>query len=187
METKSVDEMMESDAETKAEASNDQLTELSVMINVMRDKERVLDDLEERVKMIQAEVDDISKNRIPDFFDQLGMDEIKLSTGEKVTIKRGFAAHISKANQEVAYAWLKKNNHGGIIKNEIKIDIKKGDEDEVANLQKVLIERGLTFSRRESVHGQTLKAFVTEQMTAGTDLPQTEFGVHPLRETKIKK
>ena len=186
MVTKSVDELMEQDAETKAEASNEQLTELSVLIEKMRDKEKVLADLEERAKAVKAEVDDISKQRIPDFFDQLGMDEIKLSTGEKVSIKRGFAAHISKVNQDEAYDWLKKNNHEGIIKNELKVDIKKGDHDEVAKLQKVLIERGLTFSRKESIHGQTLKAFVTEQMTAGTDLPQDKFGVHPLRETKIK-
>lgn len=187
METKSVDDLMEQDAATKPEASNEQLTELSVMIENMRDKEKVLAELEERVKSVKAEVDDFSKNRIPDFFDMIGMDEMKLATGEKISIKRGFAAHISKANQDVAYAWLRKNNHAGIIKNSLTVDIKKGDEDEVKNLQQVLIERGLTFSRKESVHGQTLKAFVTEQMTAGTDLPQTEFGIHPLRETKIKK
>ncbi len=187
MTTKSVDEMIEEDAATKPEASNEQLTELSVMINVMRDKEKVLTDLEERVKAVKAEVDDFSKNRIPDFFDQIGMDELKLATGEKITIKRGFAAHISKANQDEAYAWLKENNHEGIIKNSLTVDIKKGDHDEVNKLQTVLIERGLTFSRKESIHGQTLKAFVTEQMTAGTDLPQDKFGVHPLRETKIKK
>lgn len=179
-------DMIESDTATKKDASNQQLTELALLIEGLREKEKKVAELEDRLKAVKQEVSEISKIKIPDFFDSIGMDGMKLKTGEVITIKRGFAASISKANQEEAFAWLRKNGHDGIIKKDVTVHIKKGEQDEALALNEHLAKEGYTFTNKEGVHPMTLKAFVTEQMGAGTDLPQDKFGVFPLRETKIK-
>ena len=46
------------------------------------------------------------KQELPDAMQAAGLTQIKLSTGENITISEFYNAHISKANQETAYRWL---------------------------------------------------------------------------------
>jgi hypothetical protein len=53
-----------------------------------------------------------------------GLTEIVLSTGEKITYAEFYNAHISKANQDIAYEWLfTQNGHAGLIKNEVSLKV----------------------------------------------------------------
>ena len=107
-----------------------------------------------------------------------GLTEIVLSTGEKISVTEFYNAHISKANQELAYKWLVENGHEGLIKNEVSLKFGREEGQVVDETVMALKSRGLSPEVRQSVHPSTLKAFVKEQLTTGKDIPTEPFGIY---------
>ena len=137
--------------------------------------------LEEDLKAKKEELRLTSEQELPDAMQSAGLNQIVLSTGEKISINEFYNAHISKANQEVAYQWLVENGHEGLIKNEVLL--KFGREESTV----VDETRGLSPEVRQSVHPSTLKAFVKEQFTSGNDIPTEPFGIYIGTKATIKK
>jgi hypothetical protein len=162
------------------------LSELSNLVLDLQEADREIERISEDLKAAQEKQRELSMNTIPDLFDELKLSTIKMDNGSVVEIKRSFAAHISVENKPYCFKWLRDNNHASIIKHDITVKMKKGEETEAKALIVKLNEMGLTYADKEHVHPMTLKAFVKEQLEKGTALPQEQFGVHPIRQTKIK-
>jgi len=113
--------------------------------------------------------------------------QIKLSTGENITISEFYNAHISKANQEIAYKWLLDNGHQDLIKNEVLLKFGREETAVVDETVAALKARGLAPEIRQSIHPSTLKAFVKERLTTGNDIPTEPFGVYIGTKAIIKK
>ena len=128
-----------------------------------------------------------NEQELPDAMQQAGLNEIVLSTGEKIRISEFYSAHISKANQEQAYAWLVNNGHEGLIKNEVSLKFGRGESDVVDQTVSTLKARGLSPQVRQSVHPSTLKAFVKEQVSSGNDIPTETFGIYIGTKATIKR
>ena len=87
----------------------------------------------------------------------------------------------------MAYDWLVRNGHEGLIKNEVLLKFGR-DEDVVVNeTVDALKSRGLAPEIRQSIHPSTLKAFVKEQLSSGVDIPSEPFGVFVGTKATIKK
>jgi hypothetical protein len=67
------------------------------------------------------------------------------------------------------------------------IKLKKGEKELYDDLVSDLTLMGVDYGDKEYVHPMTLKAFVKEQMTNGSDIPQEAFGIFPIRITKLKR
>jgi hypothetical protein len=179
-------EEMEGDARAPQQTPAERLKALVPLVKTMQERKSEVDRLEEELKLANEALRYVSEVQIPDLFDELGLEEIKVE-GKKVTVTRGYAASITQETAPVAFKWLRDNGHGEIIKHTVAVELKKGEEESHEKLVKFLSESGQTYSDKEAVHPQTLKAFVTEQMkTPGVELPQDVFHVFPLRQTKIK-
>lgn len=63
-----------------------------------------------------------------------------------------------------AFAWLRKHNHGDIIKNVFTVPMGMGDDKAAKKLTAALKKLKLEYSRKVSVPAQTLAAFVREQI-----------------------
>jgi len=144
-------------------------------------------ELEANLKAKKEELRLTSEQELPDAMQAAGLTQIVLSTGEKISINEFYNAHISKANQEVAYQWLIKNGHAGLIKNEVLLKFDRGEDEKVAQTVSALQARGLSPNVRQSVHHSSLKAFVKEQFTAGNDIPTEPFGIYIGTKAIIKK
>ena len=66
--------------------------------------------------------------------------------------------------------------HGGIIKHEVFLSSVRTKGRKLLDAVQSLKQKGLDPAVKESVHPQTLNAFVKEQMTSGKDLPADLFG-----------
>lgn len=73
------------------------------------------------------------------------------------------------------FGWLRANNGGAIIKNELRIELPKGKDNVVAAITAMADELGLTWSRGEEVHHMTLKSFLKEKLKAGVSIPVDVF------------
>ena len=141
---------------------------------------------EDYLKQLKKDLEQVSTRELPDALMELGLSGLPLADGTVILIKPFVSANISKANQEEAHQWLAENGHADLIKSIISVNTGK---DAVASevAYRALVDAGFSPDTKESVHNQTLKAFVREQVEAGTALPLELFGVFLGQKATIKK
>jgi len=173
--------------ETFNDLNEGELSLVSTLANKQLLLAQELANLEEAVKVKKEEFRLTSEQELPEAMQSAGLTEIVLSTGEKISVTEFYNAHISKANQELAYKWLVENGHEGLIKNEVSLKFGREEGQVVDETVMALKSRGLSPEVRQSVHPSTLKAFVKEQLTTGKDIPTEPFGIYIGSKAIIKK
>jgi len=169
------------------DVSDGELSLVSALANKQLELAKELGELESAVKAKKEDLRLTSEQELPDAMQAAGLTQIKLSTGENITISEFYNAHISKANQEIAYKWLLDNGHQDLIKNEVLLKFGREETAVVDETVAALKSRGLAPEIRQSIHPSTLKAFVKERLTTGNDIPTEPFGVYIGTKAIIKK
>lgn len=146
--------------------------------------EAQIEELENKLKAVNARYAFITEVSMPEILMELGIDQIRLATGQKCTMTKFYAASIPEASQQEAFKWLRENGHDSIIKNKIEGTFGKGEDEKVQKLMETLVDEG--FTCKTNVHAMTLKSFVKEQMEAGQTLPDTCFKIFVGNKVKIK-
>ena len=118
---------------------------------------------------------------------EMGLSELKLQDGSHLKVSTSYKAHISEANKEAAYNWLRNNGLGDIIKNEISVSFGKDEDTKAASYVDLAKSQGLEPSRKMKVEPMTLKALVRERIEAGKEMPTEIFGVFSENKTTIKR
>jgi len=150
---------------------------------------------EEKVKILSEQLDveskklrDISQNQFPSLMDEISLKSFTLMSGRMISVIPKVKASITEPRKEKAFAWLRANNHGGIIKNEVISSFGKGEDEKAASLKVELISKGFETKQKESVHGNTLSAFVRELKESGyafsTEVSEL-LGIYEYKFTKI--
>lgn len=186
--TNILDMMMEDSKKKKTELpSNEKLKELGDLVNKMADLEEKIFNADENLKKLNNSYNELSLVRVPDLFDEFGLSKLDLADGTKIEITRKYSASITEKNETECFTWLRDNGHNSIIKHDITINLKKGEDDyEAIKIIKQLNKLGVTYKDKEHVHPQTLYSFVKDEIEKGTDFPQETFKVFPIRKAKVK-
>jgi len=142
--------------------------------------EELLAKLNEELKVLQTQ-------RIPDAMAEIGMESFSLSDGTAITVEPFYSASIPKERQDEAFQWLRDNDYDSIIKRNIVITFGKGEDGWARKFMADLAKRKkkVIFENKQTVHPQTLKAFVREKMEAGENLPEELLGVFVGKKAKI--
>ena len=178
------DQMLE-DLLTDGEPQNDKLGRLSAML-FQRDTLLIaIGELESKLKVQINNLKDLEESKIPDLFDELGLKEITTEDGKKVKVDTVTHISITRENQREAYAWMRENGFGDMIKEEAKIHLIHGAESEKTDLCDWLQERGFTFGVDQTIHPSTLKAWGRRQVAEGKELPEL-FSQFTQRITRVK-
>jgi len=161
----------------------DQLRSLAEKAQNLWDLETRIREFEDLLSEIKKEAQDLSDRVIPEAMSELDISEFKMLNGVSVKISPFYSAKITDPR---GLTWLNENGFGDIIKGEVSIPFPKGfSSDVLANLMKVASNVGLSPIKEETVHPQTLKAFVKECAEKGTTLPSDYFDVFIGRKTKL--
>jgi hypothetical protein len=182
----SLDDLMMDDAAAPVKVSDVQLGTISVLITEKLKLEEELEDLNRKVKSLTERVREISSVRIPEIFDGLGFSEIRLDDGRRVTIKTDYACSITENNKVAAFSELRQRGLDSVIKNEVKVPLGKDSVVLLKKLTGFCEKLKLKVEQKESVHPQTLKALVREQVEAGSPLNEEVFSIFKVRSTIIK-
>ena len=169
------------------DVSDGELSIVSALANKQLQLVTEVAELEADLKAKKEELRLTSEQELPDAMQAAGLTQIKLNSGENISINEFYNAHISKANQEKAYEWLTQIGHEGLIKNEVLLKFGREESLVVDETVSALQARGLSPQVRQSVHPSTLKAFVKEQFTSGNDIPTEPFGIYIGTKATIKK
>ena len=150
---------------------------------------------EERLRKLKEQYRRLSEEDLPQKMAELGMQDLRLKDGSRITIDMFYATRINKNNRDAAHAWLRQQGHGDIIKNQVSVAFGKGEDatarETMALLEEFLQKNGNIPTQRESVHPSTLKAFVKERIESGDSAftvdTQKLFSVYQGKRTKITK
>ena len=86
---------------------------------------------------------------------------------------------------ESAYTWLRENQLGDIIKNEVSVQFGRGEDNKAEQLLNLAAREGYEPSQKSKVEPMTLKALYRERVEAGLDMPSQFFNIFIKDKTKI--
>jgi hypothetical protein len=146
-----------------------------------------VEQLTEDLRLAKAAMLRTEREDLPDLMTELGLSELKLSDGSVVSLKEEVDARITDDTRPGALRWLLDHGFGGLIKTEVALTFGRGEHDEAVRVADELQQHYENIALKEDVHHSTLRAFVREQMAAGTAVPMDLFHVHPYSKATIKR
>lgn len=174
-------------AAAQAEANNaDGIASIGELVRQVRALEANIADREEALGGQREKLRQLVEQDIPDAMLAANCASFKTVDGQVLTVDNVVHANISEANAEAAFAWLRENGHGDLIKAKYTLNFGKGEEAKSAKLATYLKRQGIDPTVKESVHPQTLAAFVREQLADSQELPADILGIHEGRVAKFK-
>ena len=115
-----------------------ELQKLSNNIQKLLDLDKTIEELEET---------------IPQQMQELGISDTTMADGSKITIKEGFHCRIPKDKIEQAHAYLRQEDLGDIIKNQVITSFGTGEDNMAGDLAGHIQDAyGITPDVKESVH-----------------------------------
>jgi hypothetical protein len=157
--------------------------------NKLLDKKRKLEEEEERLKSLKAEILEIEQKELPDAMTACGnLKSFTLKDGSEIKIKDDIFCSIPLDKKAGAFKWLEENGHSELIKHDVKVSFPKGKYDQADKLISVLTKnfKDIPYEEKTDVHAQTLKAFAKDQYKLGQTLPEEYFSVYEASIAKIK-
>ena len=175
--------------DTKDMLDEIEVTDIAEQCVLLKKKEDEVAELEEKLKAKKEERDDISTRVIPELLAEQGLQEIKLADGSKVSVKKEFRATLPKdeIRREAAYQWLRDQNLGDIIKNNVFVTFGKGEDNKANQLVDLAVANGFTPQQKSDVAWNTLTALYEERVKAGLDMPSDVFSLWIRNKTKISR
>ena len=143
-------------------------------------EEALLKQKKERADKISAEV-------IPEIMESMKLKTLKLVDGSAIEVKEVYSATIPVANRESAYQWLRDNDLGDLIKNEITVSFGRGEDDKATQYASLAEGQGYQPQQKLKVEPMTLKALYRERAESGQDLPSEHFNLFKGNKTKITR
>ena len=105
----------------------------------------------------------------------------------QLKLKQIIGATITLANKEKAFNWLRENDLGDIIKNELTVSFGRNEDNKAAEYAELAKGQGYQPTQKLKVEPMTLKALVRERIEAGKPLPTEIFNVFIGNKTTIKR
>jgi hypothetical protein len=165
--------------------NDEQLSNISSLAKLQLNLEAKKETLEQQLSELTEKLLNVSQVMLPEAMLEVGMTAFKLSTGESITVSKFYSAKIPQPLESEAFDWLRKNGHESIIKREVKCLFGKGEDAVAGMVIEQLKTIGVLPIDKTSVHPQTLKSFVKEQMESGEPFPTDLFGAYVGNKTKV--
>jgi len=171
---------------TTINIKTDEVKEISEACNKLTSQNQKVETIQKSLKEAEEEARRLSEEVIPTLMQQAGVSSIKLDNGTSVEVSPYYYAKISEDKRAEAFQWLRENDHGDLIKNNVSVSFGKGEDSNAVNLKSELEAKGLVVDQKQDVHWQTLRGFVKEQIEKNKTLPSETFGLYIANRTKIK-
>lgn len=166
--------------------SNAEITEIAALAEQQLRQTATVEKLEEALKMAQAALRQTQEVDLPNAMQQAGVSEIKLPSGQKISIKDGITASVPKANKLEVCAWLREHGFGDIVSEDVTVSFGRGEEEQARDTANRLRALGLRPELTTDVNTARLKALITEQMARGIEVPLELFGAQTWTKAVIK-
>ena len=165
----------------------DNIQSLADQVQTLESLDADIKETENKLKEKKKELERLSGEVIPTMLSEMGLSELRLQDGSSIKVSTSYRAHISVANKEAAFNWLRKNGLGDIIKNEISVSFGRNEDNKAADYAELAKGQGFQPTQKLKVEPMTLKALVRERIEAGKEMPTELFNVFVGNKTTIKR
>ena len=155
-----------------------------IQLQSLEDEVKIMED---NLKRKKEAADKISEEVIPEIMDNMKLKTLKLQDGSAIDVKETYGASIPVANREGAYKWLRDNDLGDLIKNEITVSFGRGEDNKANDYASLAEKNGYQPSQKMKVEPMTLKALYRERVESNQDLPSEHFNLFKGNKTKITR
>ncbi|MCK5604420.1 hypothetical protein KAR91_21195 [Candidatus Pacearchaeota archaeon] len=162
------------------------VNQVSQLAKALVDADADIKAMDDKLKKAKERSRYLREESIPTMMQELDLESLTLSTGQKLTIKSDVHASITEENKVKAFGWLEDNGHGGLIKSVVKVEFGRGELEAAGHLVTELQANGVDPEFKEHVHPTTLKAFLREEIRQGRKVPMGLFNARPVLIAKIK-
>lgn len=131
--------------------------------------------LEKQLEEAKAAKHQLATQTLPNMIQAAGLSSVPLDNGLLIKISPIYSCSIKKDATAEALAWLRNSGAGDIIKNELKIRFKAGQDKVASKWLERAQEKGVDYESKQNVHPQTLNKFLKETTEAGDKLPDNLF------------
>ena len=173
--------------QTEVLSKTEHIRSLADQVEKLQSLHKRLELQEDNIKNTKKELDHLSAEVIPTMMAEMGLSHLKLMDGSSVDVKPNYSANITIANRDAAFQWLRDNNLGDIIKNEISVSFGRNEDNKAADYANLASERGYQPTQKLKVEPMTLKALVRERLENGKEMPTELFNVFVGNKTTIKR
>lgn len=166
--------------------TNTELAEIAQLAEQQMVLESDIKRLTEELDAAKEELRNVQEVLLPEAMATVGMSQFTLACGAKVTVKEDVYASIRADFVSNAVAWLDANGLGDIVKDDVSVKFGRGDSAKAAAVVDFCQRAGYNVMEKMSVHPQTLKATVKEQLARGVQFPEEFFSINPVKKSTIK-
>lgn len=168
--------------------SKDSLRAITDNCRKLKFLEWELEKLEETIKQKKNTIEILSRQILPSILNESGISEIKLSTGESVSIKDKLKASIAGKNNLSAYNNMIEAEGGddnaikkisSLFKDQLII------EDCPEEVYQYLLDNGVPYEYKKEIHYQTLNKYCRGRIESGKKVPEG-ISCFEYQETSIK-
>ena len=149
------------------------------------DLQLAVEQYESMLKTKKEELRQQSQEIVPNMMMELGVEKLSLAGGYEISIKDEVYAKLPE-NPFVAFEWLRKHNLDSVIKTQVITDFGKGEDAAAQEVLDALYAMGVDAKVKSTVHPQTLKALLREQLSIGSGIPMEDFGATVVKTTVIR-
>ena len=168
----------------------DKTSDINKLANKIKEMQVIQKDIEQNEKYLKQrkqDLEQVSGETIPTMLTEMGLSYLKLADGSSVEVKTNYSATITLANKEKAFNWLRENDLGDIIKNELTVSFGRNEDNKAAEYAELAKGQGYQPTQKLKVEPMTLKALVRERIEGGKPLPTEIFNVFIGNKTTIKR
>ena len=142
---------------------------------------------EERLSRKKQQADKLSQQVIPEIMDSMKLKTMKLKDGSAIEVKEIYSATIPIDKKEGAFNWLRNNDLGDLIKNEITVSFGRNEDNKASDYAILAQGQGYEPVQKLKVEPMTLKALVRERLESGQEMPSDLFNVFTGNRTKVTR
>ena len=166
-----------------------EVTNLADECQKLKDTEDMIKSAEKHLQDLKAKADDIGSRVIPELLAEQGLTSLKLADGSSVSVKKEYRCTLPKdeSRREQCYNWLRDNQLGDIIKNNVSVTFGRGEDDKAQQLLDLAVANGFEPSQKSDVSWNTLTALFRERIESGLDMPSDVFSTWIKDKTKITR
>ena len=166
-----------------------EVTNLADECQKLKDTEDMIKSAEKHLQDLKAKADDIGSRVIPELLAEQGLTSLKLADGSSVSVKKEYRCTLPKdeSRREQCYNWLRDNQLGDIIKNNVSVTFGRGEDDKARQLLDLAVANGFEPSQKSDVSWNTLTALFRERIESALDMPSDVFRTWIKDKTKITR
>tara|TARA_R100000781_G_scaffold55691_1_gene36240 strand:+ start:505 stop:1080 length:576 start_codon:yes stop_codon:yes gene_type:complete len=166
---------------------DNQLDSISRLANEAANLEQKIQETEQRLKETKQALHKITDEQLPEALETMGLQKFTLTDGSEIAVKPIYSASIPKDRKEEAFQWLRDNEFGDLVKNNVTVTFGRGEDDTAKDFINLCSLKGFTPDQLEKVEPMTLKAWLRERVEAGDPVPLDLFGAFISQRATIKR